>query len=85
MVNQLFLKPDEGKFLSLCVVSMLEHIRGSLKDEKLNWTPASRKDMKDIIAAGDSLRIKLKKLGFDMRDLPGLEPGEEKDYFTKES
>ena len=35
--------------------------------------------------AGLALKTKMQKLGFDMRDLPSVEPGEEKDYLTKES
>lgn len=85
MTNQLFLKPDEGKFLSMAVVGMIEDLRQSLQNQSVPWNPESRKDMKDMLAAGESLRIKLKKLGFDMRDLPPYIDGEEKDYLTKES
>lgn len=38
-----------------------------------------------MLTAGNSLKVKMKNLGFDMRPLPDLKPGEENDYFTKES
>lgn len=38
-----------------------------------------------MLAAGNALRIKLVKLGVDMRQLPPYIDGEESDYLTKES
>uniref|UniRef100_UPI004024DAED hypothetical protein n=1 Tax=Candidatus Wunengus sp. YC60 TaxID=3367697 RepID=UPI004024DAED len=69
----------------MAVLAMLEDIEESSKDVTLPWTPEVRKDMKDMIKAGKDLRIKMNKLGFDMRDLPPYINGEEKDYFTKPS
>jgi len=63
----------------------IEDIQDSSKNVQLNWTPEVRKDLKGMISAGTSLKIKMQKLGFDMRDLPPFAPGEEKDYLTKES
>lgn len=85
MTNQLFLKPDEGKFLSMAVVAMIEDLTETSQNQKLNWNPESRKDFKDMLSAGNTLRIKLAKLGFDMRELPPYIDGEETDYLTKES
>lgn len=85
MFKQIFLKPEEGKFLSMCVVSMIEQLRISSQNQTINWNPEARKDLKDMRMAGESLRQKLVKLGFDMRELPPYIDGEEKDYLTKES
>ena len=85
MTNQLFLKPDEGKFLAMAVVAIIEQLSESSQNEKLNWNPETRKDLKDMLAAGRTLRIKLEKLGFDCRDLPPYIDGEETDFLTKPS
>jgi hypothetical protein len=82
---ELYLKPDEAKFLSMAVVALIEELNSTSKNVNLNWNPETRKDLKDMIAAGSSLKVKLNKLGFDMRELPPYIDGEEKDYLTKES
>lgn len=83
--KNLYLKPDEMKFLSLAVLAMLEDMELTTKNTKINWNPEARKDLKDIIAAGKSLRIKLSNLGFDMRDLPPYFEGDEDEFLTKKS
>jgi len=83
--NHLYLKPDEGMFLGMSVVSTLEHLTESLKNERIPWTPESRATMKEMISSGEMLKVKLQKLGFDLRPLPDLEDGEENDYITKPS
>ncbi|MBS1915680.1 MAG: hypothetical protein JST87_05345 [Bacteroidetes bacterium] len=83
--NTLFLKPDEGKFLALAVIDCLEMIRESSKNQTYNWTPETRKMQKEMISAGESLRIKLMKLGFDMRDLPPFIEGDQDEFLTKQS
>lgn len=85
MTNNLFLKPDEARLLSMAVVSMIEQLTATSKNQKINWNPAARKDFKDMLAAGESLRIKLKKLDFDMRDLPPYLDGDENEFLTKQS
>lgn len=83
--KQLYLKPDEAKFLSMAVLAMLEDIEASATNVNLPWTPEVRKDFKDMIAAGKGLKIKMAKLGFDMRPLPPFIEGEQRNYFTKPS
>ncbi len=83
--EQLYLKPDEGKFLAMAIVAVLEDIRSSAKNVNYNWTPETRKDLKDMIAAGTSLRIKLQRLGFNMENLPPYVFGDENDFLTKQS
>lgn len=80
--QQLYLKPDEGKFLALAVLRTLDEIR---ETEEHPWTPAARKDRKDMLTAGTALRLKLEKLGFDMRPLPDYEQGDEDEFLTKQS
>lgn len=83
--EQLFLKPDEAKFISMAVVAMIEQLQNTATNNLINWNPASRKDLKEMLSAGSSLKIKLQKLGFDMRELPPYIDGEEKDFLTKQS
>lgn len=85
MVNQLFLKPNEGKFLSMAVVAMIEQLTATSQNDKINWNPEARRDIKDMLAAGKALRIKMAKLGLDTRDLPPYIDGEESDFLTKPS
>jgi hypothetical protein len=83
--KQLFLKPDEVKFIAMAVLSMIEQLQDTSKNPLINWNPESRKDLKDMITAGTSLRIKMEKLGFDMRDLPPYLDGDENEFLTKQS
>lgn len=83
--KQLYLKPEEAKFLGMAVVAMVEHLQNSATDETIPWNPASRKTIVDMLTAGKALKIKLDGMGFDMRPLPDLVDEEMKDYFTKES
>lgn len=83
--SNVYIKPNEGKFLAMAVLGMIETLQASAANPKLPWDPQTRKDIKDMLEAGKGLRIKLAKLGFDMRDLPDYTKGEENDYFTKES
>lgn len=85
MTNQLFLKPDEGKFLSMAVVAMIEQLTETSQNQNINWNPETRKDIKDMLAAGRALRIKMNKLGLDTRDLPPYIDGEEEAFLTKPS
>lgn len=81
----LYLKPEEHKFIAMSVVSTLQNLKETSQNQNIPWNPESRKDLKEMLAAGNSLKIKMEKLGFDMRPLPDLFPGEENDYLTKES
>lgn len=81
----LYLKPEEQKFIAMAVVSLIEQLEETSTNPNIPWNPETRKDLKDMRSAGEAVRIKLKKLGFDMRDLPPYIEGEEKDYLTKES
>lgn len=83
MKEQLYLKPEEQKFIAMAVVSQLEQLTKTLNNQNIPWTPESRKTLKEMIEAGEKLKTKLAKLGFDMRPLPDLEDGEELDYITK--
>lgn len=85
MTRQLFLKPNEEKFIAMAVLSAIDLVSNIMKDQKLNWTPESRKDMKEMLEAGNGLKIKMKKLGFDMRELPPFLESDIDEFFTKES
>lgn len=85
MNQNLFLKPEEAKFLGMAVASSLDSIQTIMKNPAIPWTPESRKTLKEMDEAGQQLKRKLVKLGFDVRPLPDLEDGEELDYITKES
>lgn len=83
--EQLYLKPDEAKFISMAVISMIEQLQSTSKNERINWNPEARKNLKDMLSAGASLRIKLLKLGFDMSELPPYLDGDEDEFLTKQS
>lgn len=83
--TNLYLKRDECKFLGMAVVSLIEQLKDTSTDQLVNWNPESRKDFKNMIEAGNNLKIKLNKLGFDLRDLPPYKEGDEKQFLTKES
>ena len=83
--EQLYLKPSEVKFISMAVLSMLDQLQDSAKNQLLNWNPETRKDLKDMIEIGSNLKIKLKKLGFDMRELPPYLDSDKDEFLTKES
>lgn len=79
----LYLKPEEQKFISMSVVALIEQLRETAINPMMNWNPETRKDLKDMLAAGESLRVKLKNLGFDMRPLPPFVDGDENEFLTK--
>lgn len=81
----LYLKPEEGKFLVLSVLDLLERIKDTSQNPKINWNPETRKQLKDMREAGDSLKRKLVKLGFDMTELPPFMEGDQDEFLTKES
>lgn len=83
--QQLYLKPDEAKFLSMAVVALLEDLQAMADDPNINWTPDARKDIKDMLTAGNHLKLKLKKLGFPVYPLPQYLAGDEDEFLTKES
>ena len=83
--EQLYLKPDEAKFISMAVISMIEQLENTSRNQLINWNIEARKDLKDMIAAGTTLRIKLQRLGFDMRELPPYLDGDENEFLTKQS
>lgn len=76
---------DEAKFAVMAMSQTLENLEGTLKNQKIPWTPDSRKVIKDMIAAGTSARVKICSLTGINPDMPDLEPGEEDDYITKPS
>lgn len=85
VVGQLYLKPDEQKFVSMAVMSLIEQLVETTQNQRINWNPETRKDFKDMLSTGKQLKIKLEKLGFDMRELPPFIDGDETDYLTKQS
>ncbi len=82
---QLYLKPEEAKFLGMAVASMIEQLEEGFKNPKANWNPEARKTFRDMLAAGNLLRIKLRALGIDVRPLPPFIEGDEEEFLTKPS
>lgn len=76
---------DEAKFIIMAVSGTVEDLETNLNDPKLPWTPESRRDMKQMIAAGKSAMRKLSLITGIKEGLPPYVEGEEKDYFTKPS
>lgn len=71
----LYLEPEEAKFISMAVVSMIGEFQGIYDNPEINWDAEVRKDLKNMLAVGNTLKEKLQKIGFDMRD----------DFLTKPS
>lgn len=69
----------------MAVVAMVEQLRETSQHQLINWNPETRKDLKDMLTAGNSLKIKLQKIGFNMSDLPPYLDGDETEFLTKES
>lgn len=84
-VESLYLKPDEAKFLSMAVIAMIEQLHDTAINPDINWNPETRRDLKGMIDAGNSLKIKMQKLGIDTRDLPPYLDGDENEFLTKQS
>lgn len=80
--KNIFFKPDECKFMALACLDMLRIIN---ENKQHPWTPEARKIQKEMLEAGNRVRDKFKKLGFNMSELEELLPGEELDWLTKES
>lgn len=83
--KNVYLKPDEAKFISMAVLAIIEDLETTSKDVNINWNPSARKDLKEMITAGNSLKVKLENLGLDMRDLPPYLDSDKDDYLTKQS
>ncbi len=83
--KQLFLKPEEAKFLSMAVVAKIEELHISSQNQLINWNPEARKMLKEMIEAGKTLKIKMEKIGIDMRPLPPFEDGDQDEFITKQS
>lgn len=69
----------------MAVLEMIETIKDTSTNVQHNWNPSARKDLQEMKQAGLAVKIKMQKLGFDMRDLPPYNEGDEKDYLTKQS
>lgn len=85
MINQLYLKPEEGKFLALATIAFITDLEEGRSEQKYNWTPETRKLMREMMEARQSLRIKLTKLGFNMTDLGAFREGDQDEFLTKPS
>lgn len=86
MSGQIF-TPAEIKILILGLVTVQEDIQACNNDPKLPFTPESRKDMKDMLAAANSAKMKLesvvnKGVAFHIAQ---YEEGDEKEFLTQES
>jgi hypothetical protein len=83
--EHLYLKPEEALFLSMAVVSMIEQLTNTSKNQGINWNPEARGYLRDMLAAAATLKIKMEKLGMPMNDLPPFMEGDENEFLTKES
>ena len=83
--KNLYLKPQEAAFLGMAVMSMIDNLERQAKEQNLNWTPAARSTFREMLTAAAGLKVKMEKMGFDMRELPPFEEGDEQEYFTKQS
>ena len=83
----LYLKPEEMKFLALSIVTTFDFVKQNQQDPNIPWTPESRKYMREMIEAGNSLKNKLQKLGFNVKQIEDIKVTQQDidDSLTKES
>ena len=79
---QIYFNPDEAQVLAMGLASVIQDMN-SHTDQP--WTPEARKIRKDILSAATSAANKLEKFAGVKCDLPPYNPGDEKEFFTKES
>lgn len=86
MATEIF-SPAEVKIIILGLQTTIEDLEAVSKDIRHPFTPESRKDMKDMLAAGYSAKKKLedvvnKGVAFVLEE---YKEGDEKDFLTKQS
>lgn len=74
----------ETCILGMAIANTIEYFEDMANNQKLNWTPEARQDIKEMLAAAFSLKAKMEKIGIDV-SLADIEPGDENEFLTKES
>lgn len=64
---------------------IIQDLNSTAKDPSIPWTPEARAIQKDIAAAAKAAAGKLEKFTGVKCDLPPYQPGDENEFFTKES
>lgn len=82
---KLFFNERELVAMMLGLSTIIEDTKKSLSNQNLNWTPESRKDLRDILAAATSAAQKIEKHTGVKAGLPPFEKGDEHEVLTKES
>jgi hypothetical protein len=81
----IYFNPQEVAALTLALGGLIEDLNAAAKNPTIPWTPEARKHQKDIVSAAKSAARKLEKFTGIKCDLPQYLPGDESDFFTKES
>lgn len=83
MNQPIYFNPKEVMALAMGLARIIEDFNTS--DPLTPFTPETRRDIKDILENVRTAAAKIEKFTGFKCVLPDLEPGEEKDYLTKES
>lgn len=79
-VKQVFLKPDEAKFVALMVS---QFITDHKETEHHDWNEEARKYRAEMFASATSLKSKLSKLGFNVNDMDPYKEGDEDEFLNR--
>lgn len=81
----IFFNPNEATVIGLALASLLENLNDQLKDSTIPWTPESRKQLREMFDAAKAAANKLEKFTGIKCNLPPYVPGDENEFFTKQS
>lgn len=76
-VKQVFLKPNEAKFVALMVSQFITDHKETAHHA---WNAEAQKYRNEMFEAATALKIKLEKLGFNVSDLDPYNEGDEKEF-----
>lgn len=69
----LYLQENELMFVATAVSTLLEQFKKANSDDFDTWDPKAKKYLKEMLAAGSSVKIKLSRLGLPMDDIEKLD------------
>lgn len=81
----IYFNPQEVAVLTMALGGLIEDLNTVAKDPTIPWTPEAKKDQKDIVGAAKSAAAKLEKFTGVKCNLPPYKPGDENEFFTKQS
>jgi hypothetical protein len=83
--THIYFNHNEACVLSMALGALIEDLNAMAQNPAIPWTPEARKDQKDMAAAAKSAAAKLEKFAGITCNLPPYNPGDENEFFTKQS